>query len=209
MKTRALYLLLPLWLFARDPFDPLITPKESGEVSQPPAPHYFQGERITLPSSARQIKEITITYQNMDGSISKHRTPLEGDIDWHFPLILMQEFRPLDTPTIVQRPHPKPGVSRFEPFEEFVFELSKKRLLIRTPYLIRRDMALTSPFKILIDFHQSTPQKFIKSFPTGLPYIKSISLGTHEGFARVTLELDGQYHYSIKPETEGYSLELR
>ncbi|CAE10548.1 AMIN domain-containing protein [Wolinella succinogenes] len=208
MKTLWI-LLLPLWIFARDPFEPLMTPKESGEVSLPPQPNYFKEQKITLPSSARKIKKITLTYQNMDGSISEQETLLEGDIDWHFPFLLSQEIRPLDATPAIQKPTPAPGVSKFEPFEEFVFELSGKKLLIQTPYLIRRDLALASPSKILIDFQKKTKKVLIKDFPTGLPYIKSISIGTHEEFYRVTLELDGQYRYSIKPQKEGFSIELR
>ncbi len=210
MKYLLLFLLAISALFgARDPFEPVISPKESGEVSIPHQPNYFRAHSITLPSSARVIKKITITYQNIDGSISQHDTELEGDIDWHFPLLLSQEIQPLDSNVSILRPHPTPGVFRFEPFEEIIFEITGKNLLIRTPYLIRRDMTLATPPRILIDFQKVGKKPLQKSFETGLPYIKGVVISTHEDFYRVTLELDGKYRYTIKPEKEGFSVELR
>ncbi|MGP1579807.1 MAG: AMIN domain-containing protein [Wolinella sp.] len=210
MKHLSLFLFLfPALLCARDPFEPIIAPQESGEVSIPYQPNYFKSHSITLPSSARFIKKIIITYQNVDGSIGQHEKELEGDIDWHFPLLLSQEIQPLDSNVSILRPHPTPGVFRFEPFEEIIFEITGKNLLIRTPYLIRRDMALAPTPKILIDFQKVGKKSLQKSFETGLPYIKGVSISTHEDFYRVTLELDGKYRYTIKPEKEGFSVELR
>lgn len=209
MKLLLSLSLFSLSLLARDPFTPMLTPKESGEVSIPPMPSYFSEQNITLPSSARKIKKVTITYQNMDGSIDEHATELSGDIDWHFPLRLSQ-LPLIDTEPLIQKPSAMPGISKFEPFREFAFELSGKILTIDTPYLIRRDIALAAPPKILIDFQKSgkTSPVMMKGFETGLPYIKSVNIGTHDDFYRVTLELDGKYRYTIRPEKKGFMLEL-
>lgn len=84
-----------LALFSReDPFVPLVTPKESMR------PYYgetrvFDREEITLPSNARLIKKVEVTYQNIDGSIEKKSLDLSGRIDWRLPLVLSQT---LDSP---------------------------------------------------------------------------------------------------------------
>ena len=76
--------------FAReDPFTPVIVPKDSirpyyGETS------VFDSAKIEFPSSARLIKKIEVTFQNIDGSIQTRSVAARGRIDWRMPLLISQ-----------------------------------------------------------------------------------------------------------------------
>ena len=77
-------------LIAReDPFTPVVAPKDSIR------PYYgetrvFDSAQIELPSSARLIKKIEVTFQNIDGSLQTRSIAVRGRIDWRMPLIISQ-----------------------------------------------------------------------------------------------------------------------
>ena len=72
-----------------DPFTPTIVPEDSirpyyGESS------VFDTAKIEFPSTARLIKKIEVTFQNLDGSIETKSVALSGRIDWQKPLLVTQ-----------------------------------------------------------------------------------------------------------------------
>ena len=72
-----------------DPFTPVVVPKDSirpyyGETS------VFDTAQIEFPSSARLIKKIEVTFQNIDGSIQTRSVAARGRIDWRMPLLISQ-----------------------------------------------------------------------------------------------------------------------
>lgn len=72
-----------------DPFTPVVVPKDSirpyyGETS------VFDMAQIEFPSSARLIKKIEVTFQNIDGSIQTRSVAARGRIDWRMPLLISQ-----------------------------------------------------------------------------------------------------------------------
>lgn len=76
-------------LAREDPFTPVISPKDSirpyyGETS------VFDSAQIEFPSSARLIKKIEVTFQNIDGSIQTRSVSARGRIDWRMPLLISQ-----------------------------------------------------------------------------------------------------------------------
>lgn len=77
-------------VFAReDPFTPVVVPKDSIR------PYYgetrvFDTTQIEFPSSARLIKKIEVTFQNIDGSIQTRSIVARGRIDWRMPLVISQ-----------------------------------------------------------------------------------------------------------------------
>lgn len=93
MKKIVCLLIFCSILFSRDdPFSPLITPKDSirpyyGERE------FFNSARITFPSTARLIKKIEVTFQNIDGSLETKSIPLSGKIDWQYPLVLSHDTK--------------------------------------------------------------------------------------------------------------------
>lgn len=92
MMNKILMLMLALLsaLTARnDPFTPTIVPEDSIR------PYYgesivFDTAKIEFPSTARLIKKIEVTFQNLDGSIETKSVRLSGRIDWQKPLLVTQ-----------------------------------------------------------------------------------------------------------------------
>ncbi len=97
-----------------DPFTPVVVPKDSirpyyGETS------VFDSAKIEFPSSARLIKKIEVTFQNIDGSIQTRSVAARGRIDWRMPLLISQvlnknqiaQIRNIDNKTPPPSPKPK------------------------------------------------------------------------------------------------------
>lgn len=97
-----------------DPFTPVVVPKDSirpyyGETS------VFDSAQIEFPSSARLIKKIEVTFQNIDGSIQTRSVAARGRIDWRMPLLISQvlnknqiaQIRNIDNKTPPPSPKPK------------------------------------------------------------------------------------------------------
>ncbi|MDQ7066661.1 MAG: hypothetical protein Q9M40_00880 [Sulfurimonas sp.] len=47
---------------------------------------------LTLPSTARTLESVTITYKNLDGSIVSKKELLGNSIDWHLPIFISQNI---------------------------------------------------------------------------------------------------------------------
>ena len=184
----------------RNPFESVVTPKQSGQISNPPQLSLFTQTTLNLPSTARKIKKITRAYQNLDGSISTIEQELNGDIDWHFPLILSQEIKPEMQSQKLQD---------FNLGKIFDFHIDKQKITLKTPLNMIRDFTLASPTRLILDF-KSNSKKVLQDFiQTNLPIISKVDLQTHLDFYRITFTLDGQYKYSIKNLKEkGLEIEL-
>ena len=187
---------------ARDPFTPIITPKDSGQITNNPQLNLFTKTELILPSTARKIKKITLEYQNLNGSITTLEQELEGDIDWHFPLVLSQEIQP-ETPNI-------PEKENFSLEEYFNFEITKNSIFLNTDLTLIRDFTLASPTRLILDFKAPTKKPLKTSFSSKIPTIPQVSLDTHLDFYRITINLDGQYKYNLIKDvkTGNYSIEL-
>lgn len=183
----------------RNPFDALVTPKSSGQLSNLPELNLFTKTEIILPSTARKIKKITIDYQNLDGSITTFEKALDGNIDWHLPLALTQEIQ---LPNTQETPK-----SNFTLGNSFNFNINKQKVTLQTPLTLIRDFTLTSPTRLILDFKSITNKPLVESLITNLPFITEATLKTHLDFYRITLNLDGQYNYSIKT-LKGGELEI-
>ncbi|TLD84614.1 AMIN domain-containing protein [Helicobacter sp. MIT 11-5569] len=186
----------------RDPFTPIITPKDSGQITNTPQLDLFTKTELILPSTARKIKKITLEYQNLNGSITTLEKELEGDIDWHFPLILSQEVQP-KTPSI-------PNNESFSLEEYFNFDITKNSITLKTHLALIRDFTLASPTRLILDFKAPNKKPLKASFAPKIPTIPQVSLDTHLDFYRITLDLDGQYKYNLTKDTKigNYAIEL-
>ncbi len=186
----------------RDPFTPIITPKDSGQITNAPQLNLFTKTELILPSTARKIKKITLEYQNLNGSITAMEQELDGDIDWHFPLVLHQEVQP-KAPDI-------PNKQEFSLGDKFHFELKRKDILLHTDFKLLRTFTLASPSRLILDFKSPNKQPLKDSIATKIPTIPQVDLGTHLDFYRITLSLDGQYKYNLTQDTSAgqYTIEL-
>ncbi|MBD5166147.1 MAG: AMIN domain-containing protein [Helicobacter sp.] len=186
---------------SRDPFTPIITPKESGQITNAPQLDLFTKTELILPSTARKIKKIILEYQNLNGSITSLEQNLEGDIDWHFPLILSQEVQP-KAPNVLDK-------QNFVLGNLFDFEISRQKIQLKAPLRLLRDFTLASPTRLILDFKVPNKTPLQEIFDTQIPTIPKVSLSTHLDFYRITFTLDGQYKYTLVQKTTGnYEIEL-
>jgi hypothetical protein len=160
---------------------------------------------ITLPSSARIIKRVTIEYENMDASIQKKSIDLDNLIDWHLPIFVSQSY----TEQKVQKTQMKKEVFNLVAEIEYAkFFISKKSLKITTEDKILRNFLLAKPHRIVMDFKRDSSVKtYIKKFQDS-PFTK-VRIGNHNGYYRVVIELDGYYRYKLKKLSDGCLITLQ
>ena len=197
-------LLLSLSLFAREnPFFPvgsaLDIPLATTQIKKAPM---LQQSAFTLPSSAREIERIIVQYKNMDGSIAEKNITLQKSIDWHLPIHISQYSTP--TTTANRRLKYKNFLSL--PFISFY--IKEKNMQIITKDRLLHSFLLVKPHRIVCDFKRDVN---LKSFIKKIKYadgFKEIKIGTHSGYYRVVIVLDGFYKYRINKRDKGYFISL-
>ncbi|MDF1881496.1 AMIN domain-containing protein [Sulfurimonas sp. MAG313] len=149
----------------------------------------FSQQEIKLPNSARAIKAITISYQNLDGSIEKENLYLNNKIDWHVPFVISHNVSML-----AASQSKKKSKTINAKFIKFV--PNKKSMRVITKDKMLRNFMLTSPHRIVLDFARETSFR-PKNFIINEAPFKKIRMGKHDSYYRVVIELDGQYKYKL------------
>ncbi|WP_345992778.1 AMIN domain-containing protein [Sulfurimonas sp. HSL-1716] len=163
---------------------------------------------LTLPSSARVIREVSVEYVNLDGSIEKKSISLDNSIDWHLPIFISQSYT---NDTAVQENIPMKKEEKYEKVADYKFisfSVKNKRLKIITKDKKIRNFMLIDPYRIVIDFKRVCDFRSYQENVKNSVY-KTIKIGNHDGYYRVVIELDGQYEYTLKREKKGYLLFLK
>jgi len=192
MRFNLLFFLLSVVsLLARDnpffPADPNAVQVTTSNKVEQLAP--FSKQELSLPNSARAIKAITVTYQNLDGSIANETLPLNNKIDWHKPLVITQARTKIKVKVKGIK-----SKSIKTKYIQFVQEGKKMKLITKDRLL--RSFMLSNPSRIVMDFSRNTsfrPKTFVLK---SAPYVK-IRMGNHDKYYRVVFELDGQYKYKL------------
>lgn len=170
---------------------------------------------LTLPSTARVVESFTVTYKNLDGSISQKSVTLGNSIDWHLPLFLTQSYDVAKSKDVVktkkrdQKKLPQQSKSHSIDSLKFVkFSSSGKSFYIKTQDEMLRDFILTRPHRIVADFKRESdiPSYLKKNLST--KYFKELRIGNHKGYYRVVITLDGYYKYKKIKTKNGYKLQL-
>jgi len=167
---------------------------------------------ISLPSTAREIKSVTIKYKNLDGSISTKNLLLNNSVDWHLPLFISQTYAPLKE---IKTPHKNQTVQKKNlykklyslPFISF-YQNSTSLKVIANASMIR-NFLLVHPHRIVFDLKQDLN---MRSFNKKLLHNKiftKIRIGNHKGYYRVVVELDGYYSYKLTQDKNSYIFNLR
>ncbi len=186
------------FLHARaNPFEPEITPKEGIHSHKELKNEILKNIDIELPSTARIVKKVSITYQNIDGTQSVKEIELEKSIDWHYPLRLSQNAIGVQYTS----------ENRFN-LGTFEFNFNENTLFIVTKRKVLRDFLLPAPYRIVLDF-DDLDKALNENLAVDKKYFKSIALTSHDDFYRITLELDGQYDYDLQTQNDGYLLRLK
>lgn len=163
---------------------------------------------ITLPSSARIIKKVTIEYENLDASIEKKSIELNNSIDWHLPIFISQSYSQAEKKTDSPTKKKKVKYKKIASVKYATFFALNKTLKIVTKDKIIRNFLLVKPHRIVIDFKRDTSLKsYIKENKDGI--FCKVRVGNHSGYYRAVVELDGQYKYNMKKVSDGYIFNLR
>ena len=188
--------MVALHLHAREnPFEPIIRPKEDN-IAPKNAKDPFTELDFKLPSNARILKSITITYQKIDGSIEEKTIPIDESIDWHYPLLLTQKGAILNEDV------------RYWTIKPFQFFTQGNKFYLYTNATIVRSFVLPSPYRIVLDIERKDENPS-GSINLGVKYFTKASLGTHKDFYRFVITLDGQYPYDITRDGDYYIISVQ
>ncbi|RQD66730.1 AMIN domain-containing protein [Campylobacter hepaticus] len=182
----------------------------------------FQKEEVKFNSSARILKSITFNYINLDGSEGRVDLDINKSIDWHDTYIVSRFKSPdpsrvLDVSVTIPENGSKQE-SNITANVEIPLEVSKiydfisyavyknKIKLITTDEMIT-DFSVGNPNKIVIDFRSRfvSPTKNIRLSNS---IFKRIDFGSHKGYYRLVIYLDGTYYYHIQKDATGYMISL-
>ncbi|WP_025448228.1 AMIN domain-containing protein [Helicobacter pylori] len=184
-------------LLARDnPFEPEINSKNLQGGFSGIYDDYLKEIHVDLPTSARILKKITLTYQDIDGSIHSKVVGIDKNIDWHYPLKLSQH-------TLNQTPFKK----RYQ-IQDFDFLMANNTMILHSPYKILRSFVLVNPYRIVLDT-QKGPLDIYQNMDLNQKFFSHIKVGTHKDYYRITLILDGKYRYLLEEKNGAYELKLK
>ena len=198
-------LLFSLTLFAREnPFFPINSaldiPLTTEQMQKPPM---LKRATLTLPSSAREIESVVVRYKNMDGSISEKSVTLQNSVDWHLPIFISQNYN------LNGSSQRKMKYIKFVALPFISFSTKDKEMQIDTKDRLLRSFLLVKPHRIVCDFKRDIDLRSFVKKAKQTNVFKKINIGTHRGYYRVVIELDGFYKYSIKKTNKGYLISLK
>lgn len=231
-----IFLCLFVFAFAREnPFVPVTTQIKATNIKEY---ENFDEKSASMPSSARVLKSITFTYQNLDGSIKNLKVPIEKSINWHDPLVLTTKSKLINSVVPeqneqIKKPNEqqnKQNLSKQDeqilqqlPFEiaskpkepkvftfsdDFSFSVQENLLTIMTKDKIIRHFKISNPDKIVIDF-KSDVLFYTKTIDINLPPFLNVTFGSHDGYYRTSFVLDGIYAYEFSQQNNDTFIKLK
>ena len=170
---------------------------------------------LTLPSTARVIKKVTIEYENLDASVKTKSIELNHTLDWHLPLFISQSYT---NQNLVGSKLPKNSktktadkVNSFKSIAKIKyanFSVSGNTLKIETKDKLIRNFLLAQPHRIVMDFKRASSMKsYLKKIKDSV--FTKVRIGNHDGYYRVVVELDGYYRYRLKKLSNGCLITLQ
>ncbi|CAM2779035.1 AMIN domain-containing protein [Helicobacter felis] len=186
MRTLFILIVFALHLLVArdDPFEPAKKMDNHLDMFDENVADYFKSIKFTLPTTARVLTKITITYQDLDASIHTKEINIGQRIDWHYPLRITQEKAFL-----------QPEESTYQ-IANFTFWIRENKLYLRTTSKIQRSFILLDPYRIVIDIDREEPtlRETLKIYKKR---VNEVVLTTHTNFYRFAIALDGRYSYKI------------
>ncbi|WP_382262509.1 AMIN domain-containing protein [Helicobacter baculiformis] len=168
-----------------DPFEPVSkSARGNANMLDDIVADYFKTLKITLPTTARVLTKITLTYQDLDASVHTKEIEIGQRIDWHYPLKLTQEK------AFLQPEHSTYQIAGFE------FWIRENKLYLRTTSKIQRSFILLDPYRIVIDIDRKEPT-LRETLTIHKKHVNQVVLSTHDYFYRFAIALDGRYDYKI------------
>ncbi|WP_121021862.1 AMIN domain-containing protein [Helicobacter vulpis] len=184
-KTLILFVLLGMLMAREDPFEPASkSTHNNADMLEDAVVDYFRTLKITLPTTARVLTKITLTYQDLDASVHTKEIDIGQRIDWHYPLQLSQIKALL-----------QPETSTYE-IANFEFWIRENKLYLRTTSKIQRSFILLDPYRIVIDIDRKEPT-LRETLTINKKHVNQVVLNTHNKFYRFAIALDGRYDYKV------------
>ena len=238
MKYLVLCVFVALCAARENPFVPTNTAQSDiNSTNVINKPKDFTTLSINLPSDARELSHISVYYKSVDGSIKTKTFEIDSSIDWHDTLVLSKQIAPqtkkeemLDVSVTTNEPggttkpaksivlSDAPQVSAISapslenPLEKTQFLDLFELLVYSTKITINtKDMLLKSyddGSRIVLDFKKSKGDFLTKSMEFKNSVLKKMVIGSHQKFYRVVLQLDKQYKYSIRQNSDNYTIWL-
>ena len=217
MRLFFILFFLPILLFSREnPFFPVDSSQEIPLTSnQVQKLEPLKRATMTLPSTARTLESVTVEYKNLDGSIATKKIELGNAIDWHLPLFISQNYGTSpELPQLSKKVKKSTQVKKKVLYKKIAslpfisFYAAGKRLKVITKDKLLRDFLLVKPHRIVCDFARQTDiRSYVKNMKKPSLF-KKIRVGTHKGYYRVVIELDGYYQYKVDKTASGYIFTL-
>ena len=216
MKVKIMVLLLMgVWAFAK------VNPFSAEENASIIMPQPFQRSDVKFNSSARILKGVSFHYVNLDGTEDTLNLDINKSIDWHDTYTLTRSKSPeaskiLDVSVTI----PKNNASDANSSRDFelpaqmgkidtllTYTSYKNKIKINTDSDLIADFSIGNPSKIVLDFKSDkiAPSKIIRLKDS---LFKRIDFGSHNGYYRLVLYLDGKYNYKIERENNAYIVNI-
>lgn len=160
---------------------------------------------VNLPDSARVLKEVTVQYQNLDGSLATTSIALDHSVDWHLPIFISQTFSTDEKVLKKKVTTTRATYKLIADLDEALFYQAGNSMRIKTSDKLIRHFMITRPHRVVMDFEKEANFRSRSKDISDKPY-KKIRMGNHDGYYRVVIELDGQYHYKIVSEDDAQVL---
>ncbi|CRF51260.1 hypothetical protein HHE06_11250 [Helicobacter heilmannii] len=177
------FLLLGALVAREDPFE---SSKSMGRMGLgDEVPDYFRYINVNLPSTARVLTKVTLTYKSIDASVHSQSVDIDQRIDWHYPIKVTQQAAILGVEDNIYR------------VGDFDFWIHGNKLYLHTSDKIQRSFVLIDPYRLIIDIDRG--ERALQDHKEiHKKYVNSVALETHDNFYRFFIVLDGQYQYKIE-----------
>ena len=170
----------------------------------------LESASITLPSTARIIKKVTIEYENLDASVASKDIELNNSVDWHLPIFVSQSYGG-NKPSKKKKSLKHKKVIGYESVAKIKyanFLVADKSMKIITDDSLLRNFLLAQPHRIVLDFKRDAKMNsYIKSIKNSV--FTKVRIGNHNSYYRAVIELDGHYRYKLKKQSNGYLISVQ
>lgn len=158
---------------------------------------------ISLPSSARILKQVTVKFINVNGSVGTKTINFSNKIDWRVPIYISQSLTRSSKSASVKLNIKPVDIIKFHKFLTLNIFSQSATFLTKDKKL--RYFMMVSPYRAVLDFKRKNNfLSFNKQIKNSI--FKTVAIGNHNGFYRVVLELDGDYRCLVSTTKQGYKL---
>ncbi|AJC84025.1 AMIN domain-containing protein [Campylobacter peloridis] len=215
-------LFLSMFVYAKDnPFDNNTDKTNTEFVNTSP----FQRQDFNFNSQARILKNITITYINLDGTEEQISMDINKNINWHDTYSFIKTKTPNATPildvsvTVPQEKNTKTEENNTtinietplytgSIYNFLSLSFYNNKINIKTEDKMLRNLSIGDPTKIIIDFAKK--QNFnTKTLQVNTAHVKKVVFGSHKGYYRLVIYLDGKYDYQYSKNENLHTFNFR